>query len=57
MVIVGDQSSSARQFEHGNTHSCTEPREMPKKCRRSAFVKRPLPSAMLFEIDSAARLS
>ena len=37
----------------------TEPREMPKMRRRSAVVKRPLPWAMLFEIEieSAALMS
>ena len=30
---------------------------MPKKCLRSAFVKRPFPSAILAAIDRAARLS
>jgi len=39
------------------THSCTEPRAMMKKCLRSDFVNRPLPSAMLADIDSEARLS
>ncbi len=39
------------------THSCAEPREMPKKCLRSALVKQPLPSAMFAEMESAARLS
>jgi len=39
------------------THSCTDPRAMVKKFLRSAFVKRPLPSAIFVEIDSAARLS
>jgi hypothetical protein len=39
------------------THSCTEPGAIPKKLRRSALVKRPLPSAMFADIDKAARLS
>ena len=39
------------------THSCTLPRATPKKLRRSGFVKRPLPSAMLAAIESEARLS
>jgi hypothetical protein len=32
-----------------------DPRVMPKKCLRSRFVNRPLPSAMSVAIDTAAR--
>ena len=38
-------------------HSDAEPRAMTKKFRRSAFVKRPLPSAMLAEMETKARMS
>lgn len=39
------------------TDSCSEPRAIVKKLRRSALVKRPLPSARLVLMERAARLS
>ena len=38
------------------THSWIEPRAIPKELRRSGFVKRPLPSAILAAIDSSIEL-
>jgi hypothetical protein len=39
------------------THSCTLPRAIAKKFRRSGAVNRPFPSARFVAIESAARFS
>ena len=50
MFFRCDQAS-ARANSRTGTHSCTEPRAIPKKFRRSALVNRPLPSALFAEME------
>jgi hypothetical protein len=57
MCVSGVRSCWRTASSNNATHSCTLPQATPKNWRRSAFVNRPLPSAMLAAIDRLARLS
>ena len=51
------QDPSCPAWRMFRTDQRTEPGVIPKKLRRSALVKRPLPSAMFAEIHRDARFN